>query len=573
MLKKVDISSENKKYICPIIVFLIVASCAAFCPILDNDFINYDDNMYIIENNHIKSGINPESVKWAFKTSIMGNWHPVTWLSHMLDWGLFGANASGHHLVSLLLHIGTVLFLFLFLNKTTKNIWPSAFAAAFFALHPLRVESVAWAAERKDVLSMFFGLACLYAYAFYAELPKLSKYISCLILFALSLMSKPMTVTLPFVLILLDYWPLKRWQKVMDKQSKGFNSSAGLIFDKVPFILLTIFLSIETFLGQNRDGAVSELIPFLSRVANAAVSYVAYLVKIFWPVNLAIFYPYDFYLSLWKVLISGIILILITIAVLCYIRKRPFLFVGWFLYLGTLIPVIGLVQVGAQSMADRYTYLPSVGIAIMLAWGIQFLDRSENIRKGLLFTVAIAVLATMMFLTWMQCRYWKNSIELWNHALKVTDESYLPYYNLGCAFQEKGKNNEAIENFKKALQFSPDKPSIHVNLGTALLNNGDIISAAEEFRQTIRLSPNHAGAHNNLAMILYNQKQYGSSRDHFQQAVSLQPNFANAHYHLALIFARERLYEKAFSHYNNAVRINPVYGTGKYRSDFLQLTK
>ena len=566
---------ERKNYSYIIIIFLIVATFITFSKIAGNEFINFDDNSYITENNHIKSGINPKSIKWALTTAYFTYWHPLTWLSHMLDWKLFGADASGHHIVSLLLHIGAVFFLFLFLNKATNNLWSSAFAAALFAIHPLRVESVAWAAERKDVLSMFFGMATLYAYAFYVENSKLSRYILCLVLFVFALMSKPMMVTLPFVLMLLDYWPFERWQKALNEQSKKINSIAGIILEKVPFICFTIASSVETFLGQNQGGAVpsSELLPFLTRATNSIVSYATYLCKIFLPVNLAVFYPYELSLPLWDILISGLIIILITLAVIYYIRKHPFLFVGWFWYLGTMIPLIGLIQAGSQAMADRHTYLPSVGIAVMLAWGIPLLFPREDMRKKILFPAATAFLIIISVLTWKQCGYWKNSIELWNHALKVTDVSYLPYYNLGCAFQEKGGNSEAIENFKKALQFNPNKPSIHNNLGTALLNNGDIISAAKEFRQSIHLNPNHAGAHNNLAMILYNQKRFDLSRNHFQQVITLHPNFPNAHYHMALILARERSYEKALFHYNNAVRINPVYGTGNYQSDFLRLTK
>ncbi|MCE5211400.1 MAG: tetratricopeptide repeat protein, partial [Deltaproteobacteria bacterium] len=259
--------------------------------------------------------------------------------------------------------------------------------------------------------------------------------------------------------------------------------------------------------------------------------------------------------------------------VIAMMRRLPYLFVGWSWYALTIAPVIGIIQIGPHLTADRYHYLPSLGIAAGIAWGVSSLIKREKMRRNILYPTAIAFLAVMSVISWQQCRYWKNSIELWNHAIKVTGENDLPYYNLGCAFQEKGRNTEAIENFKKALQFKPNKPSIHNNLGTALLNTGDVISAAKEFQQTIRLNPNHAGAHNNLAMILYDQKQFDSSRNHFQQAVKLQPNFANAHYRLALISAREKLYEEAFSHYNNAVRINPVYGTGNYQADFFQLTK
>ena len=369
----------KKKYTYLIIIFLIVASFIAYGRILSNGLINFDDDKYITENNHIKSGINQENIKWAFGTVVSGNWHPLTLLSHMLDWSLFGANASGHHLINLLLHIGNALLLFFFFNRMTKNLWSSAFVAALFALHPLRVESVAWAAERKDVLSMFFGLASFYAYACYVENYKFSKYFLCLILFALSLMAKPMLVTLPFVLLLLDYWPLERWQRALQKElstpvkSRDYSISR-LFWEKAPFLLLTIVSSIVTLWAQNKGGTIASMegASFLTRIMNAIISYVSYLVKTFWPVNLAVFYPYQFSFPFWQILTSCFILIGITIVVIYAIKKLPFLFVGWFWYLGTLIPVIGLVQVASQAMADRYTYLPSIGIAIMLAWGIPF---------------------------------------------------------------------------------------------------------------------------------------------------------------------------------------------------------
>ena len=405
----------NKKYKYFIVIFLIIASFIAFGRILGNGFTNFDDQVYITENNHIQAGINAETVQWALGAVVSSNWHPLTLLSHVLDWSLFGANASGHHLVNLLLHIGSVLFLFFFLAKTTKSLWPSAFVAALFALHPLRVESVAWASERKDVLSMFFGMAALYVYALYVEEHKFSKYFLCLILFALGLMAKPMLVTLPFVLLLLDYWPLERWPKALaplnppaaatarsekkkTKQRKAdstkvqkistplTNSSSiirSLLWEKAPFFLLAIVSSIITLWAQNKGGAVASLqkMPFSERLSNAIVSYVAYLGKIFWPVDLAVFYPYEYSFPLWQILGAILLLLGISAAVIYFIKKAPFLFVGWFWYLGTLIPVIGLVQVGRQAMADRYTYLPSIGIGIMLVWGIIYLFRGKDCVK------------------------------------------------------------------------------------------------------------------------------------------------------------------------------------------------
>ena len=309
----------KKKYTYHIIIFLIVASFIAYGRILSNGFVSFDDYRYIIENNHIKSGINPESIKWAFSAIVFSNWHPLTWFSHMLDWSLFKDYAGGHHLISLLLHIGSVLFLFFFLNGMTKNLWASAFVAAFFALHPLRVESVAWAAERKDVLSMFFGLASIYAYTCYVESSKLSQYFLCFILFSLSLMAKPMLVTLPFLLLLLDYWPLGRWQKEISVPVKSRSQLIGRLFgEKAPFIFLAIVSSIVTLWAQNEGGAVvsMEYLPFPARVANAVISYVSYLGKIFLPVDLAVFYPYEHSFPLWQILVSCFILIGITIVVI-----------------------------------------------------------------------------------------------------------------------------------------------------------------------------------------------------------------------------------------------------------------
>jgi protein O-mannosyl-transferase len=490
-----------------IVIFLIIVSCIAFGRIVGNDFINYDDNVYVTENNHVQSGMNPENIRWAFTTVVSSNWHPLTLITHMLDWSLFGANPSGHHLVSLLLHIGAVIFLFLFLNKTTKNIWPSAFAAALFAIHPLRVESVAWIAERKDVLSMFFGMASIYLYAFYAERPKCSLYLLSLILFALALMSKPMLVTLPFVLMLLDYWPLGRWKHAINKSGKVFNSNGRLIWEKTPYILLTIISGIITFWAQNKGGSLAPTVrlPFLERVTNAIVSYSAYLGKFFWPVNLSVFYPYDFSIPLSKVFISGIIIILVTVAVLYYIRKLPFLFVGWFWYLGTLIPVIGLVQVGTQAMADRYTYLPSIGIAIMLAWSIHLFFKQKEMNKKKLIPLGMAVIIGMAVLTWQQCGYWKNSVDLFGHSLEVIKNNYLAYNHRGMAYGELGYNQFAINDFSMAIRIRPHDVHAYYNRGVTYDNMGLYQNAIEDYTQSITYNPNAAGVYNNRAISYFKQ--------------------------------------------------------------------
>ncbi len=549
----------KQRHVYLIMILLIVVCLAAFGRIRGNDFINFDDNLYMTENNHVQSGLNQESIQWAATAVVSSNWHPLTMLSHMLDWRLFRANAGGHHLVSLFLHIGAVLFLFLFLNKTTHHIWPSAFAAFFFALHPLRVESVAWVAERKDVLSMFFAMACLYAYAFYAQKAKASRYLLCLILFALALMSKPMMVTLPFVLMLLDYWPLRRWQKAWEGQGKGIHSVRGLIGEKVPFMVLTIISSLLTFWAQNKAGSVAsfKIIPFSERFSNAIVSYAAYLGKTLWPFHLSIYYPYEWSLPLWKVLIAGMILTGMTLATLYYIKKLPFLFVGWFIYLGTLVPVIGLVQVGSQAMADRYTYMPSVGLAFMLTWGMFYLAGSENIRKKVLFPAGVAVIIFLSALTWHQCGYWKNSIVLFRHALSVTKDNALANTNLGLALFAEGKAEEAIDHYTRAIHIAPADTLPHLNRGIVYAKLGQYEQAINDYNVAIRLKPDDVSIYEQRGLAYAQLGQHRSAIEDFNKAISINPGYTNAYYNRGTLYQNLGQYQLAISDLSVAIRLKP----------------
>jgi tetratricopeptide (TPR) repeat protein len=549
----------KKKWFYLIIVFLIVASFAAFGRIVGNDFINFDDPGYITDNIHVQSGFNLQSIKWAFTAIVVSNWHPLTLLSHMLDWTLFGNNAGGHHLMSLFFHIGTVIFLFLFLLKTTNNFWPAAFAAAFFALHPLRVESVAWASERKDVLSMFFGMASIYAYAFYAESSKLSKYFLCLILFILSLMSKPMLVTLPFVLLLLDYWPLKR-VTFSDSTGGTFRAARRLVIEKIPFFLLSVSISSVAFWAQKKVGAMVNVqdISFAERLSNAFVSYTAYLWKTFWPIHLAVFYPFPSSLSIWKIMIAVFVIILTTLTVIYVFKKLPFLFTGWFLYLGTLIPVIGLVQVGDQSMADRYTYLPSVGIAIMLAWGIPLLFKSEAVRKKVLFPAAVAVLITLSVLTWQQCGQWKNSHTLFSHALQATNDNYKMHHNMGVFFFDKGKMNEAFYHFNKALLINPNDRSFN-SRGELYARAGRFDQAIDDFAKAISLNPGDATGYYNRGLAYDKTGQYQSAIADYNTAVSLKKDFINAYINRGIIYAKAGRYQTAIIDFSKVIAMKPDY--------------
>lgn len=636
----------NKKFKYLIIIFLIVASFIAFGRILGNDFVNYDDNDYITENNHIKAGLSSETIKWAFSAVVSCNWHPLTLLSHALDWQLFGANASGHHFVSLLLHIGSAILLFLFLNKTTGTLWPAAFVAALFALHPLRVESVAWASERKDVLSIFLGLASIYAYAYYVESSKLSKYFISLILFALSLMAKPMLVTLPFVLLLLDYWPLGRWPKAGEQQllpvsneselikKKGKQRRADstkekkisvppgnhaktihyyLLWEKLPFVLLALASCIVTIWAQQIAITAMEQLPLIDRLLNAIVSYVQYLMKIFWPVNLAVFYPYDQSLQSWRVFgmasilqswqFFGPALILLgtSIAVIYAIKKAPYLFAGWFWYLGTLVPVIGLMQVGRQSMADRYTYFPSIGISIILVWGVFYLLPKKNMRKMILIPAAVILLAVLTFLTWQQCGYWKNSISLFSHALQATKDNFVAHNNLGLALSADGKYEEAIAHYREAIKINPyadlsyfnlvvdlikqgrieeaiavikinpDQQKAHSHLGGVLAALGEKLAAqgkklaAQRMYEeaithclaAIKINPNYDDSYCYLANLYMKQGKITEAIDNYRQAIKINPDNADAHFNLADVFLKQNKIDQAIEHFREAVRINP----------------
>jgi len=489
----------------------------------------------------------------------------------MSDYSLFGANTAGHHIINLLLHIGAVIFLFLFLNKTTNSIWPAAFAAALFALHPLRVESVAWAAERKDVLSMFFGMATLYSYAFYAENLRLSRYFLCLILFTLSLMAKSMLVTLPFILFLLDYWPLGRWQKALkdigdpltgDEISppvKAYGYLNGRLFwEKIPFFILTIASSILTVLAQYEDHPV-HIMPFSLRVPNAIISFIAYLKKMFLPFDLAVFYPFEYSFPLWKILTSCFILICITVVVIYYVKKLPFLFVGWFWYTGTLIPVSGLVPINSP-MADRYTYLPSIGIAIMLAWSIPLLIKNEKRRKRIFFPAGIAVLTTLAFITWQQCGYWKNSFTLFNHALQATKNNFLAHNIVGFSLFEKGQTEKAIYHYSKAIIIAANYSDSYRNRGNAYAKLGQYQLAIQDFNKAIQLNPDCAYAYYDRGTLYAKLLgQYKLANEDFNKAISLNSYYAEAYNNRGLSYYSLDQYQLAIADFNKAILLKPDY--------------
>ena len=450
-------------------LLLGLAILALYWPALNCDFVNYDDPTYITSNQDIQHGLNKESIAWAFKTGAASNWHPLTWLSHMLDVQLYGLNPKWHHLTNLLLHMVNSILLFLILKRMTGALWRSAMVAALFALHPLRVESVVWISERKDVLSTLFWMLTVGAYARYVEKvdgqsqhnsqqrtigasSKVKVYYGLAILFfACGLMSKPMLVTLPFVLFLLDYWPLQRFQ------IPELQGVSRLLLEKIPFFAMAIASSVVTFIVQKQGGAVSPLtgLPFLARFGNAFIAYTRYLGKTIWPVDLSVLYPHPGHWPIIQIIGAIVFLALITAAVIWRWRAQPYLAVGWFWFVGMLVPAIGLVQVGIQSMADRYSYVPIIGIFIMAVWGMGELSARLPSGKWVAGIFAGLVLVICAVMTPLQVKFWQNSETLFLHAVDVTDDNYLAYNNLGFFYSNMGQTERAMKFYQSALKINP----------------------------------------------------------------------------------------------------------------------
>jgi len=541
-----------------ICIFLAVSTFAVYSQVQDHDFINYDDDKYVTNNEYVKAGFTRDSVGWALTTSYNSNWHPMTWLSHMLDAQLFGPNSKGHHLTNLLFHIANVLLLFLVLLRMTGALWQSGFVAALFALHPLNVESVAWVAERKNVLSTFFWLLTMWAYIRYAQKTNLKRYSLVILFFAMGLMSKPMLVTLPFVLLLLDYWPLRRLQS--DRRT----AISRLVYEKIPLLVLVAGSVVTTLTVQKMGGALGSLnaFPIQERVINALVSYWLYLQKMIWPGGLAIFYAHpENTLSVWKGLATAALLALVTTAAIRLARRAPYFAVGWFWYLGTLIPVIQLVQTGSIAMADRYAYVPLIGIFIIIAWGLPELLAKWRLRSRILTIAAGIWISTLMLMTWNQVSHWKNSITIFSHAIEVTDIEYpdflLAHNNLANALLAEGRTGKAISHYKMAINLMPDYAVNHNHLANALFAEQKTEEAISHFKMAIELMPDYAIAHNNLGTVLLAEQKTEEAISHYKTAVKLLPDYATAHYNLGFALMKEKKTGEAIFHFKMAIQLEP----------------
>jgi tetratricopeptide (TPR) repeat protein len=526
---------------------LAAVTLAVFWNVQFHDFILYDDLSYVVLNRHVQSGLTGGSILWAVTTLEMSNWHPLTWISLMLDYDLFRLNPAGYHWTNLLIHIASAILLFSVLKRMTEDIWKSALVAVLFAIHPLHVESVAWVSERKDVLSAFFWFLTMGAYVRYTERPGAGNYFLIIAAFSLGLLAKPMLVTLPFVLILLDIWPLRRLPVPFTRSNKTLSDDVGdrgvtwlhALREKLPLFFLALLSSVVTYLAQMSWKAIPSLeaLPLETRMANALIAYVQYIAKMLWPADLAFFYPYAAWWSPWMV--SGAVLLLtgLTILTMSVLERRPYLAVGWLWYLGTLVPVIGIVQVGSQAMADRYTYIPLIGLFILIAWGVPELFGNLRFRKPFLSVLSVVIVSVLAGCSWQQVQQWKNSVTLFERALSVTSRNYLAHNNLGVALFFEGRIEDAIRHYTQALRIKPNFADARINIGVAQAAQGKYDEAICHYREALRIRPDDAGTHNNIGVALAAQGKVEGAIDHYTQALRISPDHEKARANLAAALA------------------------------------
>lgn len=562
----------------PIYLFLIAASVIVFAQVIHFEFINLDDTVYVMHNKHVRSGLTPGSVKWAFASLEIESWHPLVWLSLMLDYEIYGLNPGGFHLTNLFLHILSTLLLFRVMNRITGYKWRSAFIAAFFAIHPVHVESVAWIAGRKDILSAFFFMLTLCMYVRYTEKPGIKFYCAALFLFGMGIMSKPMLVTTPIILILLDYWPLGRISSTGNINVEGSHSARFptkgyflkiplyQIMEKAPFLLIALVSGMVTLKAQGVQNVVSgsAIHPLASRVANAFVSYTTYILNILTPHDLAAFYPFNENLPIIDITLSIAIFLLLCVAALMSIKRYPFIFVGWGWFVIMLVPVIGIIPFGRHALADRFTYLPSIGVSFVLAWSAPPLIKRSDMRKKLLLPMGVIYLCTLGFSAWTQCGYWKNNMALFSHALNVTENNDLMHYNIAWVYAQKGNFKTAKAHLREALRINPHDDNIFTNLGAVCMHEGDKEKAAHYYNEGLKLNPLSQTLHYNLGKLNEENGNIDQAIEHFERAVSINPNFLGPYENIAAIHLKQGEPEKAINLFLRAVKENPRYERGHY---------
>jgi len=552
-------------------LFLVIITLTVYQQVRNHEFVNYDDGIYVTSNLEVQSGLTAANIRWALTDFHSGNWHPLTWLSHMLDIELYGMRAGRHHLNNVLLHIINTLLLFLVLSKMTGDLGPSSFVAALFALHPIQVESVAWVAERKNVLSTFLWMLTMWSYVRYLEQPEIKRYLLVILVFVFGLMSKPMLVTLPFVLLLLDFWPLGRFQfGRFDNIVGNLQQNPKIIrpvLEKIPLIVFAAASGIVTLYVERVHSFDS--FPLQRRIANALVSYTRYIGKMIWPDNLACFYPYPNLFPAWKIAGAGLLLVFISFLAFKSARRHPYFLVGWLWYLGTLVPVIGLIQVGPQAMADRYAYVPLVGLFIVIAWGVPRITAGWRHKRVLLAASAGIVLAALIACTWFQIGRWQNSIILFESALKVTDDNWLAHYNLGVALTEAENYDQAIFHYKKVIDIKPGIQKVNYNIANVFAKKNNFDQAVVYNRKELQISPEDPNVHNNLANVFFAQGKLDEAVLHYTKALQINPEYADAHYNIGSLLMIKGQLKEALMHLAEAIKINPGYAEAYHQIGFI----
>ncbi len=544
-------------------LLLILGTLAIYAPSLHNGFVNYDDPAYVTANAHVRQGLSWSNVRWAFTATVEANWHPLTWISHMADVQFFGLSPARHHLTSVLLHAVNVVLLFLLLARSTGYTLRSAVVAALFAVHPLNVESVAWVAERKSVLCTLVFLLTLWAYGWYVRKPGAGRYLSVALLFALGLMAKPMVITLPFLLLLLDYWPLQRLGELKSNETSASDRTLLSLFtEKIPLFAMSAASALITVYAQHSGGAlgITAALPLNLRIRNAVYSYAAYICKGIWPLHLAVFYPHpENSLALWKVLAAIVVLLLIT-ALVWRFRKKNYLPVGWLWYLGTMVPVIGIVQVGRQGMADRYVYIPFIGLFVIAVWLAAEFFALIRLSFSTTVVIALAALSGYAFASYVQIGYWHDSFTLFSHALQVTSDNGIAEDNLGAALMDMGHPDLALPHFEAAVRLVPQLGTAHYNLATVLHRQNQLDAAMHEYELALTYASDAteaAQAHNNLGALLMQRSQPAAAIAEFNAAILANPNEQNSYLGRGAIEYQEHDLDAAFADFSRAAQIAP----------------
>lgn len=550
------------RYAASISIAIVILTSIVYWQVGGHDFVSLDDGSYVFENPHVTTGLDKENLVWAFTSFHAGYWIPVTWISLMADAELHGIAPGGFHLTNLFFHIGSALILFFLLIRFTGAIWQSAVVAALFALHPMHVESVAWITERKDVLSVFFGFLALLFHAEYATQGGRRWYSLALLAFVLGLMAKPMLVTLPVVMLLMDFWPIRRFAPYgdtpgQDDSHPGTSALTSLVKEKAPFLACSFIFSAITIYTQHHEGATRgmDLLPLELRIANASTSYLKYLSKIFWPTDLAVFYPFPTSIPSWQVICSCLVLLVLSAIFIGTGKRHPFLVVGWFWFLVTLTPVIGLLQAGEQSMADRFIYLPATGLYIAVAWGVPVLTKILPQQKVVLALLAGTAIAGLAALTWKQLKHWQNSISLYQHTIQVTTDNYLAHHNLALAYAKKGLLDEAIEEYGKTIEINRNDYEAHNNYGLALAGKGQLDEAISAFGKAVAINPNHAVSYNNLGIALAQKGQFDEALAEYQKALTIDPGNYSALNNYGLALAEKGQLDQAIIQFKKALEI------------------